>query len=186
MTAFDLFDITEPGEDLSVGPLGSPRVSVRFPVRTPPIDTLIPTLQRVVAERSIEGELLVDAASYAHVPEGPGVLLVGASAHYGITAGEAPVLYRAQKRPWPIAPLDRIRESIRRTRQLAEILSAAHEDFAIDGEHVDIAILDRLRAPNTLRTLGLVAPALTAIFGGAEVTPVGGPGDPFAVRVRRV
>jgi hypothetical protein len=187
MTALDLFDITGPADHVRTGPLAASRIAVRFAVETPPLETLVPTLQAVIAEKLLSGELLVDVASYAHVSdrgEGPGLVLAGAFAHYGITAGVRPTLYRAQKRPWDLSPLERIRQSVRRTRQLAGILAARHEGFRIVEGTVEIGILDRLRAPNTARTFELVAPILASSLGAEAVTHVDRPGEPFAVRIR--
>ncbi|MDP6978189.1 MAG: hypothetical protein QF570_06235 [Myxococcota bacterium] len=56
-------------------------------------DAFIALFHEFIREKTVEG-LLLDVADYAHVPEGPGVMLIGHDVDYGIdqTAGRAGLL----------------------------------------------------------------------------------------------
>ena len=49
------------------------------------VSRLIPVFHRWVRDKQVEG-LLIDVADYAHVPDGPGVMLIGHDVDYGLDA----------------------------------------------------------------------------------------------------
>jgi hypothetical protein len=49
-------------------------------------ETLIPVYHRWIREKRLEG-LMIDVADYAHVPDGPGVMLIGHEADYSLDEG---------------------------------------------------------------------------------------------------
>src|SRR4029453_8781118 len=63
------------------------RLAIKIPATRPiPRDALHPFIgvfHRFIQEQAVPG-LLIDVADYAHVPEGPGVMLIGHEVDYGI------------------------------------------------------------------------------------------------------
>jgi hypothetical protein len=136
-------------------------------------------------------ELLVDVASYAHVPEGPGVVLIGHGSDYSMDqgAGRLGLLHNRKRAGFP--PAERLADLARRTLNAAALLE---RDPFLSGKlrfatnELLFRINDRLAAPNSEATLASVGPELEAfarrIFGGPiEITRVGGSKALFAVRV---
>ena len=102
------------------------RVSVTFPATEPPasLDPAISAFHRLIQRGLVEG-LVIDVADYRHVPDGPGVLLVGHDVDYGVTTGAFTV---TRKRT--AAPLaDQFRDAVR-------MALGAMESIAYDGELV--------------------------------------------------
>ena len=79
------------------------RVSVKFFANPQPGSALdlapyIGLFHQFIQEKSVEG-LLIDVADYTHVPDGPGILLVGHDVDYGIDlAGGRAGLLTVRKR----------------------------------------------------------------------------------------
>jgi hypothetical protein len=66
------------------------RIAIKFFVESDPraavdLEPFIPMFHRFVQQGSVEG-LLVDVADYAHVRDGPGVILIGHDVDYGRSA----------------------------------------------------------------------------------------------------
>ena len=60
----------------------------------------VPVFHRWIQTRSLEDHLLIDVADYAHVPAGPGSLLVASEANIHMDRGENRVgLLYVRKRP---------------------------------------------------------------------------------------
>jgi hypothetical protein len=61
---------------------------------------IVPVFHRWIQQKSFPNHLLVDVADYAHVPEGPGTLLVSheANIHFDRDGGKPGVLY-VRKQP---------------------------------------------------------------------------------------
>jgi hypothetical protein len=136
-------------------------------------------------------ELLVDVANYAHVPEGPGVVLIGHGSDYFMDggAGRLGLLHNRKRAGFP--PAERLADLARRTLNAAALLE---REPALSGKlrfatnELLFRINDRLAAPNSEATFASVRPELEAfarqIFGGPiELTRVGGSKALFAVRV---
>ena len=153
-------------------------------------EAFIPVFHGWIKERLLP-ELVIDVASYLHVPRGPGVVLIGHGSDYFMDEGEGRLgLLHSRKRAGP-APADRLSDLARRTLFAASLLERAP---ALSGKlrfatnELLFRINDRLLAPNTDQTLAAVKPELDAfgarIFGApADLKRVGGPKDLFAVRL---
>src|SRR5688572_5034855 len=77
------------------------RLSVKFFVKgNMPVDLapFTPLFHRWIQNNTVEG-LLVDVADYKHVPDGPGVVLIGHDVDYGLdlTAGKPGLLVRRKR-----------------------------------------------------------------------------------------
>ena len=139
------------------------------------LEPWIPFFHKVIQQSSVEG-LLVDVADYAHVPNGPGVILVGHDVDYGIdrVAGRTGLLTVRKRIEW--GSLGGI---VRDTLRMAVgCVKAVHDDgstgveFAVDQVKIDV--LDRRVAPNTDAAFAAVKaelePVLQEIFdGGVEL-----------------
>src|SRR3984893_6792180 len=84
-------------------------------------EAFIPVFHRWIKERLLP-ELVIDVASYVHVPEGPGVVLIGHGSDYFMDRGEGRLgLLHSRKRAGPPPP-DRLTDLARRTLHAATLL----------------------------------------------------------------
>ena len=63
------------------------------------LEKLIPVFHEWIRAKKISDELLIDVADYAHVPQGPGVVLIGHQSDYYLdVADNRPGLLYSRKR----------------------------------------------------------------------------------------
>ena len=87
-----------------------------------PLD-LIPVFHRWIQDDVVKDELLVDVADYSHVPQGPGVLLVGHGADWYYDQGEGrPGLLFSRKRAFEGDLRARLRDAFRQALEAAKRL----------------------------------------------------------------
>ncbi|NJN83179.1 MAG: hypothetical protein HC802_13445 [Caldilineaceae bacterium] len=134
------------------------------------LPTFVPVFHNWIQQHTVAGEL-IDVADYKHVPEGPGIMLIGYEADYAINMGRGRMgLLYDQKRAWLATVADddeaetiaRIRLTLQRALLACQALEAAPSltgRIAFDYDEVEIAFADRLRTPNQ--------PAVTAALRGA-------------------
>src|SRR6266540_565376 len=67
-------------------------------------------------------ELLIDVANYAHVPQGPGVVLIGHGADYFMDQGEGRRGLLHNRKRVPPAPSARLADAFRRVIHAAHLL----------------------------------------------------------------
>ena len=154
-------------------------------------EAVIPVFHRWIKQRLLP-ELTIDVANYGHVPQGPGVVLIGHGADYFIDEGEGrPGLLHNRKRAG-LPPGERLSDLARRTLHAASLLE---RDLALTGKikfatnELLFRVNDRLAAPNSDATFAALKPELDAlartIFGGpCELTRVGDAKELFAVRIK--
>lgn len=125
-------------------------------------------------QKQVTDELLIDVADYAHVPAGPGVLLIGHEANYSLdNTGHRPgLLYnRKAKVEGPIQT--RLAQAAHAALAAARRLET-EQGLKFAAQTTQLIINDRLLAPNTPETLATLAPELHAFFArlyaGAEYT----------------
>ena len=116
-------------------------------------EEFIPVFHRWITERVLP-ELLIDVADYSHVPEGPGVLLIGHDAQYGYdqSRGEPGLLYSRRRETSPalegIGTLDRRIESLLacafRACDLIEAEPQLEGRVAFDRHRLELRVNDRL------------------------------------------
>jgi hypothetical protein len=158
--------------------------------RAVPPEAFVPVFHRWIKERLLP-DLVIDVANYLHVPEGPGVVLIGDGSDYFMDQREGRLgLLHSRKRA-SAAPADRLTDLARRTLDVAVRLEreptlAGRVRFS-PNEFV-FRINDRLAAPNSDATFAVVQPELermaAQIFAGPfELTRSGGPKDLFTVRM---
>ena len=178
-------------------PLTSPEVSVKLFVEDPAgvrLKELISVFHRWIAEKLIDDELLVDVASYEHVPRGPGIVLICDKAHYyfDVRDGRPGIRYRG-RRDADVVGEQGIARAFRSTLQAASLLE---NDLALDGRYrfitneLEFGIYDRLRAPSDQATFEAVQPDLEkyvkTLYGADEVSLelTSGPKEPFMVSIK--
>lgn len=154
------------------------------------LEKLVPVFHEWIRSNKISDELLIDVADYAHVPQGPGVVLIGHQSDYYLdVADNRPGLLYSRKRGFDgqfQAGIDDAFERALRACQLLEAESSLDLEFATD--EVLFRVQDRLNAPNEDETYEAYRPALeqasTAFFGAPpSLERLGTPREPFAVRI---
>ena len=154
-------------------------------------ESLIPVFHRWIKDHVLP-ELVIDVANYGHVPEGPGVVLIGHGSDYFMDLGEGRLgLLYSRKRSGPAAG-ERLSDLVRRTLHAAALLE---KEAALGGKlkfatnELLYRVNDRLAAPNTDATFASVKPELEALgdqlFAGPfELAREGGPKELFAARFK--
>ncbi|SRR6266498_4089652 len=110
-------------------------------------------------------ELLLDVADYSHVPDGPGVMLIGHEADYALdnTDGRLGIRYN-RKAPLLGSNRDRLQQaavaSLRAFERLAQDLK-----LHFNGRDVEVVVNDRLLAPNNQGTGSAAEPEFKDLFG---------------------
>jgi hypothetical protein len=158
------------------------------------IADVIPVFHRWIQTKAIPG-LLIDVADYAHVPQGPGVLLIAHEFDVSLdeAGGRLGVLFN-RKEAWEGAPLDALRSAYAFASDVARRLEAEPEfagSLRIRGDQVQVILNDRLLYPNTEETLeahrGEFDAFFGEVFGGSPYTLERNP-DPrarFGLTARR-
>lgn len=154
--------------------------------------SLIPVFHRWIRERATP-ELLIDVADYAHVPAGPGIMVIGHRAHYSVdNRGNRLGLLYNRLAGFDGSTQDRIRQAYEAALAAARQLELDPElggSLQFDETDVEIWANDRLLAPNLPETVSLfkseVATFLADRFGQTpELQTSTDPRD--LVRVRTV
>ena len=139
------------------------------------LDAVVPILHGWIQEQAFD-ELLIDVADYQHVKDGPGVVLIGHEADYSLdnTDGRLGVRYN-RKAPFAGSNLDRL---IQATRSALLACQRLEQDeipngkFAFNGHAIELAVNDRLIAPNSEETRLALDPELRAflvkLFAGTK------------------
>ena len=153
-------------------------------------EAFIPVFHRWIKDRLLP-ELVIDVANYVHVPQGPGVVLIGHGSDYSLDDGEGRLglLHNRKRAGHP--PAERLTDLARRALHVAALLE---RDPTLQGKlhfvtnELLFRVNDRLAAPNTDATLASLRPELEAwarpIFAApVELTRVGGPKELFSVRL---
>jgi hypothetical protein len=154
------------------------------------LEAFVPVFHRWIKERLLP-ELVIDVASYAHVPQGPGVVLIGHGSDYALDEGEGRRGLVHNRKRAGAAPAARLEDLARRAFHAASLLErdptlAGKVRFATN--EIVLRFNDRLLTPNTDATFAALAPELAAfgrrIFGDTfDLARAGGPKDLFAVRL---
>ncbi len=138
---------------------------------------LIPVFHRWIQEDALKG-LLIDVADYRHVPNGPGLLLMGHEGDYALDLADGrPGIVYKHKRDWPTDTNTletRLSFVLDRVQQAAQLLRS-QADLIINEEEVEVRFPDRLTTPNTAESFSAVESSLLADNGrtlGKQVTDI--------------
>ncbi|MES1205302.1 MAG: hypothetical protein ABUS79_05135 [Pseudomonadota bacterium] len=136
-------------------------------------------------------ELMIDVANYAHVPKGPGVVLIGHTCDYFMDEADGRLGLLHNRKRSPVAPSDRLADAFRRVLHAAAVLESepalAGKLRFSTGEFL-FRVNDRLIASNTDEAFAAVKPELEALaatmFAGPfEIARVGDAKDLLTARV---
>jgi hypothetical protein len=129
------------------------RISAKFfaqPDPSAPVDLApcIGVFHRFIQNATLEG-LLIDVADYRHVPDGPGVILIGHDVDYGIDlAGGRPGLITTHKRAAGLPLADALRDTLRRALIAVHALEDASE-LRFFTSRLELRFVDALALPNS-------------------------------------
>ena len=172
------------------------RVGAKLYAENPEVIDLsayVPIFHGWIQRRMLDG-VPIDVADYAHVPDGPGVMLIGHEADRSLDLGEGrPGIVYQRKRDGGGRLEDRVAAAIEAADRTA---TEIENDPAADGvrfgrNEIVLRINDRLAAPNDEATLEALRPAIEA--GLAMVRPgrsatieraTDDPKGPLSMRVR--
>jgi len=151
------------------------RIAVKFFVEPDPeaeidLHPFIALFHRFIQKGSVEG-LLIDVADYIHVPEGPGVLIVGHEVDYGLDlAGGRAGLLTTRKRGEGLGLAELFRDVLRKSLVALDAIekdASAGLRFARDS--FALYFFDRLRMPSSDERFESVRaelePVLAELFG---------------------
>jgi hypothetical protein len=158
------------------------------------LEDAIPVFHQWIQD-SIVPELLIDVADYKHVPDGPGVMLIGYEADYSLdeTGGRLGLLYnrKAAVAGDAQAALRQAFDSARSAAHLLETAAPFAGRLHFDDGDVEVIVNDRLLAPNTDATWEALRPEIERFFasvygeGRFTLERRGEPRDRFRVGVNR-
>ena len=139
------------------------------------VEAVIPVFHRWIQENVLAG-MPIDVADYKHVPDGPGIMLIGHDGDYAIDfANGRPGVWYSHKREWAATDLQgQIRLAWTRLITAVNLLQNDNSlDFTVSTSELELTFPDRLNAPNNAETFAAVSPevqtVLTDLFGGADV-----------------
>jgi len=121
---------------------------------------VIPEFHRWIREDLLP-DLLVDVTNYAHVKNGPGVLLIAHEAQYSLdeTHGEQGLLF-IRKRGEFDSPTESIRQALASTLRAAHLLEETL-GLEFDLNRIQFKVNNRRLAPNTEATFTELSPYLS-------------------------
>ena len=140
---------------------------------------LIPIFHSWIEHKEFD-ELLLDVADYRHVPEGPGVVLIGHQADYSVdnTQGRLGVRYN-RKAELEAGNAEALAHSARAALNACRKLEddpRLNGNLRFGGQEVDVLINDRALAPNTDAGRNDARAELDAffkkLFGGGDFSVV--------------
>jgi len=156
------------------------KLFTREPVAREALSPYIGVFHRFIQESSVPG-LLVDVADYAHVPDGPGIALIGHDVDYGLDlVGGRSGLFTLCKREGERELAELFRAALGRAAAVARALEAADEvDVSFVTDSLELIVFDRLAAPNSdesaaLATKELEPAAREALGSGVKIERVSG------------
>jgi hypothetical protein len=132
---------------------------------------LVPVFHNFIQTHAIPDHLLIDVADYAHVPNGPGTVLVAHEGNIHLDLGEGrPGLLYIRKQPIAGDVRERIRQTLRYTLEAATRLEQ-HKNLAgrvkFSTQELVFRINDRLHGPNSQQTFDTIRPVLEDVFSEA-------------------
>ncbi|MFN3486900.1 MAG: hypothetical protein ACK44W_15655 [Planctomycetota bacterium] len=147
------------------------RFAVKFFLRDPRavrLEEVLRLFHRWIQEHRVEG-VLIDVADYAHVPDGPGVVLIGFEADYYLDSMEGPCgLLYSRKQPLGGTLSGRLQAALRAALDACVKLEREPEfegSVRFRGDEALFIANDRLRAPNTEEAFAALRPSLEEAFG---------------------
>jgi hypothetical protein len=163
-------------EPRTLNPMTPQRLSVKFFVQgDAPVDLapFTPLFHRWIQNDVVEG-LLVDVADYRHVPDGPGILLIGHEVDYGLdlSAGRPGLLVRRKRYQGAASLAEVLRDTLRKAVLAARAIKAdGATGVTFDAAAVEITLIDRLTAPNTDQAAAQFKDEIAGVLGDVYEEP---------------
>ena len=137
-------------------------------------------------------ELLIDVADYLHVPNGPGLLLIGHEADYSLDnrAGRLGLLYN-RKKQLEGTTQEKLVQAARAVLTAARLLEKENA-MQFNTREFQVLINDRLLVPNTMETFVALEPELRTFFDKLysgteyEISYKTDPRERFTVEIKAV
>lgn len=171
------------------------RIGAKLYARNPEVvvaDAYVPLFHGWIQARGLDG-VPIDVADYKHVPDGPGIMLIGHEADRSIDFGEGrPGVVYQRKRDLGGTLEERFALTLEAVDRTAADIEAdpAAGGVVFDRDEILVRINDRLAAPNDDDTLAAIGPALEAALArvrpGRTATVVRVADDPKGPFVARV
>jgi len=166
------------------------KIFATSPARPLALETFIPIFHQWIKDHVLQ-ELAIDVANYAHVPKGPGVVLIGHNCDYFVDESEGRLGLLHNRKRGSLPAESRLEDLVRRTLHAAALLEkepALGGALAFSSKELLFRINDRLAGPPTDATFAAVRPELEALgrrlFSGPfELTRVGDTKSLFAVKM---
>jgi hypothetical protein len=172
------------------------KIAVKFYVQDSSFlmkNEFVPIFHSWIQQEAIADHVLIDVADYAHVKDGPGMLLVSHEANFYADEFDGRLgLTYSRKHPADGTFADRVRQAV---GAAIEASAKLQSDPRVEGrlvfktDELLITLNDRLLAPNTAETFKAVEPelrqVLREIYGNAQLKleQQSGERNLFAVRV---
>jgi len=156
------------------------------------LEEIVPVFHAWIREHKLGSEMLVDVADYAHVQDGPGVVLIGDASDYYLDLGDGrPGLLYSRKRHGPEDPVERVEDALRRALNACRLLESEtlSAPLRFRTDEVLFRINERLHSENTDAGFAKVRPVLdqafAKLYGGKAPTleRQGTESEPLTVKV---
>ena len=172
------------------------RITVKFPVASDPetavdLEPFIGLFHRFIQEESLPG-LLLDVADYAHVPDGPGIVLIGHDVDYALDLqGGFAGFFTLRKRYSGLSTADVLRDTL--SRALSAIVAVEDDGstgVSFETGRLTVQSFDRLLTPNDGESYEKLRkdfePVIESIFGASEIrrAHADDPRRPLALEIR--
>jgi len=136
------------------------------------VEALIPVFHRFIREQLIK-ELLIDVVDYSHVPNGPGVVLIGHAADYYVGAMDGAFGLTYSLKRGASAPEVRLADALRRLVNVARLLEQdSGLGLRFKSGELSLRLVDRLHAPNDDATFAGTKAEVEQVFGQAYGAPI--------------
>jgi hypothetical protein len=131
------------------------------------LEDFVPIFHSWIQTRAVPDHLLIDVANYAHVHNGPGIVLVSHEANYSLdTRGGRLGLTYQRKQPISGTFAERVRVTYQAVQHAASLLK---DKLSFRRDEFEFRTCDRLNAPNTAETFQAVRPDLERVWPGAKL-----------------
>ena len=167
-------------------------VNIKLFAETPvDLAAAIPVFHRWIRDE-VCPELLIDVADYRHVPDGPGVMLVGHQASYSLDSarGRLGLLYNRKAGIGDADGLGTAWEAVSAAARRLEREPEFAGSLRFPASEIELTLNDRLLYPNTEETWNALRGEIEAFFdsvygaGAWTAERTAGPRERFRVSVR--
>jgi hypothetical protein len=137
------------------------------PESHPRLGDAIPVFHRWIQNKTLP-EMMIDVSDYEHVPSGPGIILVCHEAIYGLDEGKGKLgLVYNRRTALNGSVEDRLQQAVRSAETAAALLEKEPEflgKLRFDRSAWEVAVNDRMLAPNTEATWKSLEPVIRKVF----------------------